>query len=170
MAPRMSGMSRRDFVGSLLGAAAISAFPAARSVLAASATAQNVFVPYQFPKDFVWGVATAAYQVEGAWKEDGKGVSIWDTFTHTVGKVKGGDTGDVACDSYHRYKEDIELMKRLNMRRERPSAHLRRSIRNSKWAAHSAFRTASPRVPAPKIRLRPSERTRWPTSGSWIRH
>ena len=116
MAPRMSGMSRRDFVGSLLGAAAISAFPAARSVLAASATAQNVFVPYQFPKDFVWGVATAAYQVEGAWKEDGKGVSIWDTFTHTVGKVKGGDTGDVACDSYHRYKEDIELMKKLNIK------------------------------------------------------
>jgi beta-glucosidase len=69
-----------------------------------------------FPAGFLWGTATASYQVEGAWKEDGKGQSIWDTFSHTVGKVKGGDTGDVACDSYHRYKEDIALMKQMNQK------------------------------------------------------
>lgn len=53
----------------------------------------------RFPTNFLWGSATASYQVEGAWQEDGKGPSIWDTFAHTVGQVKGSDTGDVACDS-----------------------------------------------------------------------
>jgi len=70
----------------------------------------------QFPKDFWWGTATAAYQVEGAWNADGKGESIWDRFSHTRGKVKGAATGDVACDQYHLYKEDIALMKRLNQK------------------------------------------------------
>ena len=70
----------------------------------------------RFPPGFLWGTATASYQVEGAWKEDGKGLSIWDTFSHTVGKIKGSDTGDVACDSYHRYKEDIVLMKQMNQK------------------------------------------------------
>src|SRR5262245_13010320 len=67
----------------------------------------------KFPKGFFWGVATASYQVEGAWNEDGKGPSIWDTFAHTPGKIKNGDTGDVANDHYHRYKEDVALMKDL---------------------------------------------------------
>jgi beta-glucosidase len=65
----------------------------------------------EFPKDFYWGVATSAYQIEGAWNEDGKGRSIWDTFAHTPGKIKNGDTGDVANDHYYRYKDDVELMK-----------------------------------------------------------
>jgi beta-glucosidase len=69
----------------------------------------------QFPKDFKWGAATAAYQIEGAWNEDGKGLSIWDTFSHTPGKVRNGDNGDVACDTYHRYEEDIQLMKELGI-------------------------------------------------------
>lgn len=69
-----------------------------------------------FPKGFVWGTATAAYQIEGAWNEDGKGESIWDRFTHTPGKIKNGDTGDVACDSYHRWREDIALMRAMNLR------------------------------------------------------
>ena len=72
--------------------------------------------PYQFPLDFYWGSAGAAYQIEGAWKEDGKGESVWDRFAHTTGKIKGAATGDVACDTYHRYKEDIALMKQLNLK------------------------------------------------------
>ena len=68
-----------------------------------------------FPKGFFWGTATASYQIEGAWKEDGKGESIWDRFSHTPGKIKNGDTGDTACDSYHRWREDIALMKAMNM-------------------------------------------------------
>jgi beta-glucosidase len=67
----------------------------------------------QFPKGFFWGTATAAYQVEGAWNEDGKGPSIWDTYAHTPGKIANGDTGDAANDHYHRYKEDVKLMKDL---------------------------------------------------------
>src|SRR5262245_41662891 len=64
-----------------------------------------------FPDGFYWGVATASYQVEGAWDEDGKGVSIWDTYAHTPGKIKNDDNGDVANDHYHRYKEDVALMR-----------------------------------------------------------
>lgn len=65
-----------------------------------------------FPKGFLWGTATSSYQIEGAWNEDGKGKSIWDTYAHTPGKIKNGDTGDVANDHYHRYEEDVALMKR----------------------------------------------------------
>ncbi|MFC8866628.1 GH1 family beta-glucosidase [Streptomyces sp. NPDC057148] len=66
-----------------------------------------------FPADFVWGTATSAYQIEGAVAEDGRAPSIWDTFSHTPGRVAGDDHGDVACDHYHRWPEDITLMKRL---------------------------------------------------------
>jgi len=79
----------------------------------ASAEASSASAP-QFPRGFLWGTATAAYQVEGAWNEDGKGESIWDRFSHTPGKVKNGDTGDVACDQYHRFAEDIALMRSLH--------------------------------------------------------
>lgn len=65
----------------------------------------------KFPKGFIWGTATAAYQIEGAWNVDGKGPSIWDTFTHIPGKIQNGDTGDVACDHYHRWSEDLDLAK-----------------------------------------------------------
>ncbi|MCB8880932.1 beta-glucosidase [Acidisoma cellulosilytica] len=74
-----------------------------------------------FPAGFIWGAATAAYQVEGAWNLDGKGESIWDRFTHKPGHIKNGDTGDVACDSYHRYPEDIALARRMNMKSYRLS-------------------------------------------------
>jgi beta-glucosidase len=69
----------------------------------------------KFPKDFLWGTATASYQIEGAWDEDGKGESIWDLVSHKPGVILNGDTGDVACDHYHRYKEDIQIMKELNL-------------------------------------------------------
>jgi len=68
-----------------------------------------------FPPDFVWGVSTAAYQIEGAWNEDGKGPSIWDTFSRESGRIKDGRTGDVACDHYHRYHEDCDLLGRLGV-------------------------------------------------------
>jgi beta-glucosidase len=70
---------------------------------------------YTFPHDFLWGAATAAYQIEGAWNEDGKGESIWDRFSHTPGRVRNGDTGDVACDHYHRWREDVALMRTLGL-------------------------------------------------------
>ena len=66
-----------------------------------------------FPKGFYWGVATAAYQIEGSPDADGKGKSIWDTYAHTPGKMKNNDTGDVAIDHYRRYKEDVQIMKGL---------------------------------------------------------
>ena len=69
-----------------------------------------------FPENFVWGAATAAYQVEGAVQEDGRGLSIWDTFSHTPGKTRNGDTGDIACDSYHRWAEDIALLKEMHLK------------------------------------------------------
>ncbi len=68
-----------------------------------------------FPEGFIWGAATAAYQIEGATTEDGRGPSIWDTFSHTPGRVRGGDTGDVAADHYHRFAEDVDLMAALNL-------------------------------------------------------
>src|SRR5580700_347544 len=68
-----------------------------------------------FPDGFLWGTATSAYQVEGGAQSDGRGPSVWDTFSHTPGKVRGGDTGDIACDSYHRYREDVALMASLGL-------------------------------------------------------
>jgi beta-glucosidase len=67
-----------------------------------------------FPADFAWGTATAAYQIEGAANEDGKGPSIWDVFAHTPGTIAEGATGDVACDHYHRWRDDLDLMARLS--------------------------------------------------------
>jgi beta-glucosidase len=71
--------------------------------------------PLRFPTGFVWGAATAAYQVEGAADQDGRGPSVWDTFAHTPGMVLGGDTGDVAIDHYHRFAEDVTLMASLGL-------------------------------------------------------
>jgi len=69
-----------------------------------------------FPEGFLWGCATASYQIEGAWDEDGKGESIWDRFAHTPDRILNGDTGDIACDHYHRVSEDIALMKELGLK------------------------------------------------------
>ena len=72
-------------------------------------------LPTLFPAEFVWGAATASYQIEGAANEDGRGESIWDRFSATPGKVRTGDTGLVACDFYHRYRDDIALMRELGL-------------------------------------------------------
>jgi beta-glucosidase len=68
-----------------------------------------------FPEGFVWGAATAAYQIEGATTADDRGPSIWDRFAHTPGRISNGETGDVACDHYHRYREDVALMAELGL-------------------------------------------------------
>lgn len=70
----------------------------------------------QFPEGFTWGVATASYQIEGAYDEDGRGETIWDRFCAVPGNVQNGDDGKVACDHYHRYAEDVDLMKRMGMK------------------------------------------------------
>jgi len=118
-------MDRRDFVkrslsaagGALLTVRRLTAeqnIPPPQSVPGAISVSESDSA--RFPDKFIWGMASAAYQVEGAWNEDGKGESNWDRFAHTVGKIKGGATGDVACDQYHRYKEDIAVLKRLNQK------------------------------------------------------
>src|SRR5581483_83080 len=106
----MTVLDRRAF----LQTAAIAAVSAATAPFVPRALAQ-ASKPPDFPKGFLWGSATASYQVEGAWREDGKRESIWDRFAHKPGTIKGADTGDVACDSYQRYAEDIALMRALNL-------------------------------------------------------
>ncbi|CAL4160093.1 unnamed protein product [Meganyctiphanes norvegica] len=83
-----------------------------------------------FPGDFKWGCATAAYQIEGAWDEDGKGVSIWDNFVRIPGNIIDGTTGDVACDSYHKYKEDVQLMANMGLKSYRFSIAWTRILPN----------------------------------------
>lgn len=69
-----------------------------------------------FPKNFVWGVASSSYQVEGAWNRDGKGLSVWDTYVHEPGHIQNQDTGDTACDQYGHIKEDIALMAEMQIK------------------------------------------------------
>ncbi|MBN1566058.1 MAG: beta-glucosidase [Anaerolineae bacterium] len=68
-----------------------------------------------FPADFVWGAAAASYQIEGGWQADGKGLSVWDVFAHRPDTIYNGDTGDVACDHYHRYQDDVALMQEIGL-------------------------------------------------------
>ncbi len=123
-------MDRRQFVSRSLAAAGGTLLsndgramvaPASADQVPGSVASSAIQRP-RFPGGFLWGTATAAYQVEGAWNEDGKGESIWDRFTHTVGKVKGGTTGDVACDQYHLYPQDIAIAKQLHQKSYRFSA------------------------------------------------
>ena len=112
-------MDRRKFIGSSLaagGALAWSASHAAAAAQPAADEAQATTALAPFPHDFLWGTATAAFQVEGAWNEDGKGESIWDRFSHTQGKIRGNATADVACDHYRRFREDISIVKQLNLK------------------------------------------------------
>jgi len=115
-----SSISRRSFAQIAASATAATILPNMANADATppadagqTGTARN---DRNFPAGFLWGSATASYQVEGAVNEDGRGPSIWDTFSHTPGKTHNGDTGDVADDSYHRYAEDIALMKDLGLK------------------------------------------------------
>ncbi len=117
MPDQLSRVSRRSFARLLGAGAAIAATPALPSIARAQASENSASTTgFKFPEGFLWGSATASYQVEGAVKEDGRGVSIWDTFSHTAGKTHDGDTGDVADDDYHLYKEDIAIMKELGLK------------------------------------------------------
>lgn len=111
----MTGINRRE-LGLGLGAAALGAAMTSAPASAQTASRATPKDDLSFPPDFLWGCATAAYQIEGAVKEDGRGLTNWDVFSHTPGKVANGDTGDVACDSYHRYPEDIALLKALGVK------------------------------------------------------
>ncbi|HJX89049.1 MAG TPA: GH1 family beta-glucosidase [Pyrinomonadaceae bacterium] len=112
-------ISRRSFAKIAGSAALVSTtnpqLPFAKQPARAEASMQTT-QSREFPKGFLWGSATASYQVEGAVNEDGRGPSIWDTFSHTPGKVVDNATGDVADDHYHRYKEDVQLMKALGVK------------------------------------------------------
>jgi beta-glucosidase len=109
----MKNFTRRRFVQTLsaTGAVALTTSTLPRIAFAQTPAAS----PLRFPPNFLWGCATASYQVEGAVKEDGRGQTNWDVFSHTAGKTFHGETGDVADDSYHRYKEDIKLLKNLGV-------------------------------------------------------
>src|SRR5580704_9153708 len=116
-------MDRRQFATRSLAAAAGAALYRHPGYAAVPFSAEQVpgsvseslIQKARFPEGFLWGTATASYQVEGAWNEDGKGESIWDRFAHTAGKIRNGDTGDLACDSYHRWRDDIALMRAMNL-------------------------------------------------------
>jgi beta-glucosidase len=112
-------VSRRNFA-KLTGAAALALTTELPSLGSSNAPqTRDTTVNYSgrdFPRGFIWGTATASYQVEGAVKEDGRGPSIWDTFSHTPGKVVNNANGDVANDHYHLYKSDVQLMKSLGVK------------------------------------------------------
>lgn len=108
----MRTLTRRQFTQTVAATAA-AAF--AGNSMSGTSFAQSATL-LRFPANFLWGCATAAYQIEGAATEDGRGLSIWDTFSHAPGKTFHGDTGDVADDSYHLYKEDVKLLKNLGVR------------------------------------------------------
>jgi beta-glucosidase len=91
-----------------------------------------------FPEGFIWGTATSSYQVEGAWDQDGKGWSIWDAFSHTPGKVAQGDTGDLACDHYHRFREDVKIMADMGLRAYRFSISWPRVLPTGRGAVNEA--------------------------------
>jgi beta-glucosidase len=93
-------------------------------------------MPNPFPKDFLWGVSTSAYQIEGAWNEDGKGRSIWDWFSHLPGKTPRGENGDTACDHYHRWRKDLDLLRDLGVGAYRFSVSWSRVIPEGRGAVN----------------------------------
>ena len=130
--------SRRHFLAQTAGLAATVAAAGAPAAIAGAAPAQVKMSPdnSSFPRDFFWGAATAAYQVEGAASEDGRKPSVWDTFSRIPGRTKNGDTGDVACDHYHRFKDDIKLMVELGIKHYRFSIAWPRIIPDGRGAVN----------------------------------
>src|SRR3954452_10197605 len=125
----MADFSRRE-LGKTLGAVSAASMFGSATAAAAKLAPTDL----SFPADFRWGCATAAYQVEGAVREDGRGPTNWDVFCHTPGRVANGDTGDVACDSYHRYGDDIALLKNLGVHGYRMSIAWSRIFSEGKGA------------------------------------
>jgi len=131
-------MRRRNFLkATALGLAAegLHAHPIGAASVADTTAAGSPVRP-AFPKTFWWGAATAAYQLEGAAAEDGRKPSIWDTFSHTPGKVRNGDTGDVATDHYHRFRDDVVLMADLGVKHYRFSTSWSRVIPDGRGAVN----------------------------------
>ena len=110
----MKGITRRTF-GKTVAASAAAAFSGVSFPKMAFGQPHPETTNLRYPRGFVWGCATAAYQIEGGAKDDGRGASLWDVFSHTPGKTHEGDNGDVADDSYHLYKEDVKLLKALGV-------------------------------------------------------
>lgn len=130
--------NRRAFLGSTAALTATLATGQARekSPTNKAAPAPAAAGEFKFPRDFMWGVATAAFQVEGAATEDGRKPSVWDTFSHTPGRTRNGDTGDVACDHYHRFEEDVKLMVDLGVKHYRFSIAWPRVIPDGRGAVN----------------------------------
>ena len=132
-------ISRRSFARLLSATAGALSLPAGVAVSKeALAAPMEGAAGRSFPQGFLWGSATASYQVEGGVNEGGRGKTIWDTFSHTPGKTANGDTGDVADDSYHRYKEDVALMKSLGLKGCRFSVAWSRIFPSGTGAANAA--------------------------------
>jgi beta-glucosidase len=114
----LNNFSRRTFTRILAGSAAAVALPGVEFAAASTSASTPVTgkSAFSFPQGFLWGSATASYQVEGAVREAGRGISIWDTFSHAAGNTHNGDTGDTADNFFHLYKQDIQLMKELGLK------------------------------------------------------
>jgi len=141
--------SRRQFA-KLAGVAALGMATPAIAANNRQKPAADPHAPARFPKDFAWGTATSSYQIEGAVNEDGRGRSIWDTFAHTPGKIEDGSTGDRANEHYHRYKEDVRLIRDLGVK------HYRFSIA---WAADISRRHRRTEIPRARLLQPPDRRT-----------
>lgn len=133
----MKSITRRFFGKTVAAttAAALSGISLPKLAFGAQPEADHRF---RYPKGFLWGCATAAYQVEGGAKDGGRGPSLWDTFSHTPGKTHNGDTGDVADDSYHLYKEDVALLKNMGVQTHRMSISWSRIFPEGKGAPNQA--------------------------------
>ena len=130
------GKSRRTFLTETAGLTAVVAAAGMPLPAASAKPTETSADPDSFPQDFWWGAATAAYQVEGAANEDGRKPSVWDAFSKIPGRVKEGHTGDVACDHYHRFEDDVKLMVELGIKHYRFSISWPRVIPDGRGAVN----------------------------------